>query len=90
MEQEPMNQSTEMGHGKKGKAWGWVVLIIIILLVIWGLFALGDNNEDADVDDTTLENIEDELNDTDVDNDGVLDEIEAELDAGASGDTSTQ
>jgi predicted metalloprotease len=87
MADEMMNeQGGNMGGSanKGGKAWGWVVLIIIILLVIWGLFALGDNTEEVDVDGDTMEEIEDDLEDTDAMEEGdAMDNIEAEVEAGA-------
>ena len=82
MEDSQINQSPEMGQGKSGKAWGWVVLIIIILLVIWGLFALGDNTEEVDVDGDTMEEIENDLENTDVMEEGdAMEDIEAEVEA---------
>lgn len=68
---------------KKGSVWGWIVLAIVILLVIWGLFALNGNDAEVPADD--LDNIEEELDGTDVDSIDVnVDEVEAEVEGEAS------
>lgn len=76
-----MNQGMN-SEPKKGSVWGWIVLAIIILLVIWGLFAL-NGNEEVPADD--LDNIEEELDGTDVENIDInVDEVEAEVGGEAS------
>jgi hypothetical protein len=91
MADEMMNeQGGNMGGStnKGGKAWGWVVLIIIILLVIWGLFALGDNDA-VDETDTDMEGIGEGLDEIEEGLEDIGDDLddaedaEAELDAEA-------
>lgn len=99
MADEQMNAGGTQGQspspkGGSSKVWGWIVLIIIILLILWGLFALGDDNtvDEGDTPNTeesdTLDAMEEDLENTDLEDvDDGVDDIEAEVDAEAGADT---